>query len=300
MSNVYQSPAAPGLIEGGHTHRHVSWSALFAGVVLTVAIELLLSLLGAGIGLGTINVNAGSTPSASSFGIGAALWWVISSCVALFAGGFVAAWLAGNETRVDGILHGLVTWAIATLLTIYLLTSAVGGIIGGGFAAIGSAVSTVGRNVKDAAAPVANSLGVSHDMIKRQANAYLQPAAADPAKMSAQDAQKDVASNLVTYQQGGQDAQAAKQRIIDVSAAQLKISRDEATKKFDDTQAKIDQGVADAKQKAKEAADASASAASRTAFAIFVNLLLGALAGALGGASVIGSSFGRRWTHARA
>jgi len=50
---------------------------------LVVAVQLLLSLLGAGIGLGTVNTNLGSTPTASSLGIGAGVWWVVSSCIAL-------------------------------------------------------------------------------------------------------------------------------------------------------------------------------------------------------------------------
>jgi hypothetical protein len=101
---------------GAHTHRRISWAAIFGGVIVVVAIQLLLSLLGAGIGLGTVDTNAGSTPTPSSLGIGAGLWWVVSSCLALFAGGYVTAWLAGIETRFDGMLHGLVTWGIATLL----------------------------------------------------------------------------------------------------------------------------------------------------------------------------------------
>jgi hypothetical protein len=60
-------------------------------------------------------------------GITAALWWILSSCVAIGVGGFVAAWLAGVEIRFDGVLHGLVTRGIATLLTFRLLTSAIGG-----------------------------------------------------------------------------------------------------------------------------------------------------------------------------
>ncbi len=120
----------PGVVEttttmvggGAHTHRRISWAAIFGGVVLVVAVQLLLSMLGAGIGLGTVNTNAGSTPDASSFGIGAGVWWVVSSMIALGFGGYVAAWLAGIELRWDGLLHGLVTWGIATLLTIYLLS----------------------------------------------------------------------------------------------------------------------------------------------------------------------------------
>src|SRR5947209_16529584 len=95
---------------GPHTHRRISWAAIFGGVILVIAIQLLLSLLGAGVGLGTVNTNAGSTPDAGTLGIGAGLWWVVSSCVAIGVGGFVAGWLAGVERRFDGVLHGLVTW----------------------------------------------------------------------------------------------------------------------------------------------------------------------------------------------
>src|ERR1700716_3272793 len=90
-----------------HTHQRISWAAIFGGVILVVIVQVLLSLLGAGIGLGTVNVNAGTTPNASSLGIGGGIWWVISSCLALFVGGYVAARFAGVGIRVDGLLHGL-------------------------------------------------------------------------------------------------------------------------------------------------------------------------------------------------
>ena len=272
---------------GAHVHRRISWAAIFGGVILVVAVQLLLSLLGAGFGLGTVDTNAGSTPTATTLGIGAGIWWVISSCVALGAGGFVAAWLAGIEIRFDGVLHGLVTWGIATLLTLWLLTSAIGAIIGGGFSALGSVTSAAGSSVSDVAKPLAQAAGVSPDMIQQQAQAYLQPTNPDPANMSPQDAQKAIATDLVTYAGGGADAAAAKERIINVMAAQMKISHDEAAKKFDDAQAKLKQTRDKAVQSAKDAADASAVAASRTSFAAFVVVLLGALAAALSGSFAV-------------
>lgn len=288
--NLSRSADPLGLEAGAtlkHVHRRISWSAVFGGAVLVISVQVLLSLLGAGIGLNTVNVNAGTTPDGSSFGIGAGLWWVISSCIALFVGGYATAWLSGNEIKFDGMLNGLVTWGIATLLTVYLLSSAIGGIVGGGFSALGSTASAVGGGIKDAAAPVANSFGISPDVVQQQARAYLAPTNPDPASMSPQDAQKDVAQNLVTYAQGGPDAAAAKERIIDITAAQAKISRADAAKKFDDAQAKTQQTIAATKQKARDAADASASAASKTAFSAFVDLLLGAIAAALGGSAAI-------------
>ena len=296
-STVYDDPAArrTGVIEtsttvigaGPHTHRRISWAAIFAGVVLTVVIQLMLSLLGAGIGLGTVNVSAGSTPDASSLGIGAGVWWVASSCIALFLGGYVAAWLAGVEIRFDGFLHGVIAWSIASLLTIYLLSSAVGSIIGGGFSALGSVTSAAGSSVKDAAQPIAQAAGVSPDMLQQQAQAYTQPTDTDPATMSPQDAQKEVARNLATYAHGGADAPAAKERIISIIAAQRHISHDDAAKQFDDAQAKLTQTKDQAVQTAKGAADSSAAAASKTSFAAFGDLLLGAIAAAIGGSLAV-------------
>ena len=49
---------------GSHVHHRISWAAIFGGVILVVTVQLLLSLLGAGIGLGTVDVNAGTTPDA--------------------------------------------------------------------------------------------------------------------------------------------------------------------------------------------------------------------------------------------
>jgi len=270
-----------------HTHQRISWAAIFGGVILVVAVQLLLSLLGVGIGLGTVNTNLGSTPTASSLGIGAGVWWVVSSCIALGLGGYVAAWLAGIEIRFDGVLHGLITWGVAMLLTIYLLTSAIGGIIDGGFSALGGIASAAGSGVKEAAKPIAQAAGVSPEMLQQQAQAYLQPTNPDAAKMTPQDAQKEIASNLATYVKGGSDAPAAKERIVNIMAAQMQISHDDALKQFDDAEAKLKQTRDKTVQTAKDAADASAAAASKTSFATFGNLLLGALFAAIGGAFAV-------------
>ncbi len=228
------------LPEGRHVHRRISWQAIFAGVIVTVSVQILLSLLGAGIGLGMVHTGAGASPDAGSFGIGAGLWWLVSNLVALACGGYVAAWMAGINDRFDGMLHGVVTWGIAMLLMLYLLSSALGGLIGGALSVTGSTLSTAGDAVKSAAPQVAQMAGVSPDAMQQQAQSYLQPAtSADPATMSAQDAQKAIASELSTYAGGGTDAPAAKDRIIAVMAAQMHVSKDDATKRFNDTQAKV-------------------------------------------------------------
>lgn len=288
-------PGAAGVLEttttmmagGSYTHRRISWAAIFGGVILVVTIQLLLSLLGAGIGLNTVDASAGSTPDAGSLGIGAGVWWIVSSIIALTFGGYAAAWLAGIELRFDGLLHGLITWGIATLLMIWLLSSAIGGIIGGGASALGGLASAAGSGVKSAAKPLAQAAGVSPDVIQQQAQAYLKPANPDPATMSPQDAQKEVATSLVTYAKGGPDAAAAKTRIVAIMAAQQHISADQASQQFDQAQDKLQQEKTQAMQTAKKAADATATAASHTSFAAFADLLIGAIAAGIGGSLAV-------------
>jgi len=294
-ANTFNNPSSRGTtsietttrFDGSHIHRRVSWAAIFGGVILVVAIQLLLGMLGAGIGLGTVNTNDAASPDATTFGWGAALWWIISSVIALAFGGYVSAWLAGIEIKWDGVLHGLITWGIATLLTIYLLTSAVGTVIGGGFSALGGVASAAGSGIKDAAQPMAQAAGLSPDMIQQQAQAYLQPPNPDPASMSPQDAQKQIVTNLATFAKGGPDAAAAKERVINIIAAQQHISHDDAAKQFNDGQAKLQQTRDHAVQTAKNAADASAAAASKASFAAFGNLLIGAIAAAIGGSLAV-------------
>ena len=70
-------------------------------------------------------------------------------------------------------------------------------------------------------------------------------------------------------------------------AAQQHIPVDQASKQFDDAQAKLQQQKTQAVQTAKNAADATAAAASKTSFAAFAALLIGAIAAAVGGALAV-------------
>jgi hypothetical protein len=270
-----------------HTHRRISWGAIFGGVILVVAVQLLLTLLGAGIGLDQVNTNAGTTPAASNFGIGVAVWWIVSSIIATAFGGYAAAWLAGIDLRWDGLLHGLITWGVATFMTLWLLSSAVGGAIGGASSALGSLASAAGSGLKDAAQTATQAAGITPDMLQQQAQAYLKPADTDPATMSAEDAQKEIVTGLAVYAKGGPDAATAKTRIVAIMAAQQHIPADQAGKEFDDAQAKLKQQKDQAVQAAKNAADATATAASHTSFAAFAALLIGAIAAAIGGSQAV-------------
>lgn len=121
--------------------KRISWAAVFAGVIIVLVIQLMLSVLGIGIGASTIDPLTDQNLGAG-ISTGAGIWFVITSLIALFAGGWVAGRLAGMPRHTDSLLHGVLTWGLATLLLFYFLTSTVGALIGGTFRVLGSGLST--------------------------------------------------------------------------------------------------------------------------------------------------------------
>lgn len=285
-SSEYGARGIEASLEG--SIKRISLQAIFAGVVVAIAMQLLLSMLGIGIGLGLVDPMTGDTPEAGTFGIGGGVWWLLTTLVSVFAGGYVAAWLAGITERFDGLLHGVVTWAVTLLITFYLLTSAIGGIIGGAFGVIGSAASSAGGAVQAVAPQVAEVSGVTPDMVREQAEAYLQPANPNPATMTPEDAQKAIAREIPKLVGGSNDdAAQARERIVAIMAAQQRISPEDAAKQFDEAQAQFNQTRDETVETAKSVTEEGAGSASMVALLAFVALLLGAAAAAWGGSMAV-------------
>lgn len=126
----------------------VSWAAVFGGTLIMLITLMLLSLLGIGIGIGSINPLEESRPF-EGLGTGALVWWVISNIIAVFVGAFSAAKLTNLSYKSSGLLHGILTWSLYTLISFMLMTSAVGAIISGVGGAVSKSLSAVGKGVSE-------------------------------------------------------------------------------------------------------------------------------------------------------
>lgn len=138
--------------------KRISWSSVFAGVLVAIAIQLALSLLGIGIGLSTVDVMKEANP-VKGLGTGTAIWYALSSLIALYAAGWVAGRLAQTPRVFDAVIHGLLAWSLITLLTFYLLTTTIGSIIGGIGSLVGNTLSTVGNVAGKAISAAAPAVG---------------------------------------------------------------------------------------------------------------------------------------------
>ena len=253
-----------------------SWGAIFAGVVAAMVVQLLLNILGLGIGASSLDAaNTGDNPSASGFSLTAGIWWTVSGIIASFVGGVVAGRLCGTSDNNTAHWHGFVSWCVATLLIFYLLTSAVGGIIGGAFSALGNTVGAAGRGAASAVSGVAQN--TNGDALQAQVKRLVNPD-------EAQNAQDDIMAYIRASVSGDQAAaSASRDRAVDALAKTANISPDEARTRLQQTEQQARQTADQVKQKAQQAAEAPRKGVASAGIFGFVALVLGAIAAWFGG-----------------
>lgn len=83
---------------------HISWSSIFAGLTIALITQILLSAIGATIGLSI------GTGRAVTTTVG--VWTAISGLIALFFGGWIAARMAAIGSMGTGVIHGILVWAL--------------------------------------------------------------------------------------------------------------------------------------------------------------------------------------------
>lgn len=254
----------------------VSWGGIFAGVVVALVVQVLLTMLGAGIGVATLHPGTGDNPEASTFSIAAGIWYVVSSIIAAFVGGYIAARMSGKANATTGALHGLTAWAFTTLLVLYLLTSTIGALVGGAFSGLASAIEGVGQTVAQTAGPLlasSNPLSSLEAQVRATGN--------DP------EALNNAALNAMRSLVMGDEAKAdeARKQAAQALSTARGIPLDQATQRVAQIEKEFRDQAAQAKQHAVEAAATAASITSRAALAAFIALALGAIAAWLGGRS---------------
>ncbi len=300
--------------------KSISWGSVFAGVLIAVVIQLTLSLLGIGVGLSTVDPKTEANPT-SGLGIGTGIWYMITSLLALFAGGWIAARLAPTRRLFDGIIHGLLAWSLVTLLTLYFLTTTIGSILGGVGRLVGNTLGVVGnaagQGIEAAAPAVKDALkdqGIDLTSLKQEATlllrqtgkAGLQPEAlaseVDGAGRELSNTAGDAASNpqqsddeigalidRLANQGKGVASEVDKDAVVNVIVARTGKSRAEASAIADNwiatsrqAAAKWEQTKVEAEATARDVADKTAKAASTAAILTFVSLALGAIVAGYG------------------
>ena len=236
----------------------MSWTAVFSGIFVAAGVSLLLHVLGLAIGFSQLAPSDASTLRA--LGIGAGIWTVLTSVLALFCGGWVTARFAGLIGRGNAALQGAVFWGATTLASLVLVFSLASG---------------VGSNMAGMSAPsgMVSSIGQTLDLSTSDAlaavNQRLQ-AAGKPTitAMQLRSAMRDAVNTAL--QQGTLDWNTFERAL----ANNTDLSRQE-----------VSEIAAGSRERLTEAVNAAAQATARTFGGLFVTLALSLMA-AVGGAAL--------------
>lgn len=97
----------------------IRWGPILAGLFTAISTLTVLSVLGLAIGLTAWDAN----DPARTFGIAAGWWGGISSLIAFFVGGWIAARGAAFRGSRSALLNSAMVWAVAIPLLLYFIGS---------------------------------------------------------------------------------------------------------------------------------------------------------------------------------
>ncbi|HEY0705714.1 MAG TPA: hypothetical protein VGG33_02900 [Polyangia bacterium] len=264
---------------------HMSWSAIFGGAVVTLGIWMLLHSLGLAAGLTAINPE--DQGSIRGIGIGTGVWSVIAPLLALFAGGFVAAYTAGLLDRTSGIIHGVVVWGLTTVAGAVLLAMALAATVRAGMQMGMSAVSG-GAGVAAVAGASADQLGLDFDQALVPINQRLQQQGLPPVT-----AQQMRAATQETFNRALREGRLDRNMLASAVANNTGMSNAEANQLAQQLQTQFDQRASELQNQARTTALAAADKAGKAFWGVFLALLLGALSAAAGGVLGMGRGIKR-------
>jgi len=278
----------------------VSWGAILAGAAGAAALSLILLILGTGLGLSSVSPFASAGVTAATFGVSTILWITFTQLAASGLGGYLAGRLRTRwaATHVDEVYfrdtaHGFLAWAVATLATAAMLTSAIGGILGTGAnaagAVAGGAATTAAAAVPAAAGAMKSGGTASADngyfvdsLFRKDATAAAVAGSApagnggDAASTGA-EAARIFASGLEAGALPADDAKYLGQLV----AQRTGLSQADAEKRVNDAFTRMKTKADQAKAEAKEAADKARKASAYGALWLFISLLAGAFVASL-------------------
>jgi len=125
--------------------QRVSWGAIIAGAVIATAVMTVFTLFGVGIGAAIIDPQYDQNP-AEGVSLSTGIYLIVTQLIALGAGGFVAARMAGIPRTVSSLLHGASVWAVTTVFMAWASVMGAGAMFG----AAGSLLSGTASSVASA------------------------------------------------------------------------------------------------------------------------------------------------------
>lgn len=242
----------------------VSWAAVLAGAVASLALTLVLLSFGTGVGFAVVSPWGNSGVSTTTFEIGTGLYFIVMAMISSAIGGYLAGrlrtkWtgLHTEEVYFRDTAHGFLAWALASVLGAILLASPATSLLGGAASGTTQAVA----NSTQSSGPMDGYV----DSLLRSDT----PAAQNSANPA--DSRGELARILTTSFHNGSDLNPAdRSYVAKVVAARTGLS-----------QADADKRVSDVTNQIKSDLEKARKAAMQIAIWLTLSLFIGALSAAL-------------------
>jgi hypothetical protein len=273
--------------------RVLFWGAIFAGAVAALALQILLMMLGAGLGFAIYNPVSNDNPVAD-FGAGAAVIQGLAAVVSLWAGGWIAGRFTGRAGLKVGALHGFMVWCLATATVIVAVSGGAGWALGGLSKIVGGGLSMAGQPAAAAVGGAADlakeAAGRSQDMLKSFIDESVSNRRPDQNAGDTIRAKRELGFAITQFFTADASTAENRQALVTALARSRGISETDAGKIVDEWSAsyeKLKSALDSAKEKAearaRELAEKTAKALSILSFCSFVAFLIGAVFAILGG-----------------
>jgi hypothetical protein len=256
----------------------VSWPAIIAGAFAIAAVSIILLALGSGLGLSSVSPWPSSGPSATTFGVAAAVWLIVVQWLSAALGGYLTGrlrtkWVGvhTDEVYFRDTAHGFLAWAVAAVVMAAALSSAVSYVVGGVARATGSVAGAAAQGAGAAAAqsPATDPTGYLVDTLFRSDH--------PDANANPQEIRAEASRIIVSGLRNGDVPAADKTYLAQLVAARTGISQADAEKRVNDVIAK----AKDAELKVRQAADTARKTGAALAFFIAFSMLIGAFIAAV-------------------
>ncbi len=225
----------------------VSWAAVIAGAMASLALTLVLLSFGIGMGFAVVSPWGHSGVSATSFKVGTGLYFIVMAMMSSAIGGYLAGrlrtkWIGVKSTEVHfrDTAHGFLAWAAASVVGAVLVAS--------------PASSLVGGTLSNATQTAVNSAQSSP--IDGYVDALLRP---DNPSAQSQSNPSDTRAEMVrlfttSFHNEGDISAAGRSYVAKVVSAQTGLSQADAEKRVNDVVTQVKTDLDDARKAAMQMA----------------------------------------------
>jgi hypothetical protein len=271
----------------------VNWGPIIAGAFAASTLTFILMLLGSGLGLTMVSPWSNESASVSTFAVSTAIWLVIVQWLSAGLGGYLTGrlrtkWVGihTDETFFRDTAHGFMAWALATLLVVFVLGSALSAAIGTGVQAASTVASGAAMGAS-AGATASASDATATDATSYFVDTLFRPA--DLSRLAAPGAEGDAAATtqasriLVASAAAGEMSGPDKAYLAQLVVARTGLSQEDATARVDAVLAQVEQAKVTAQQAADTARKAGATFALVGALSLVIGAFIASAAAAVGG-----------------